>query len=88
MNTFAQLARGVSIAAAKSIDLRMMSYEYFAVFFAGAAAFGLTAFLGGVRKRGVVAAAMLNVLCGNLCIKNAAPSGAAETKSFVIRTAL
>ena len=66
MNTFEQLARGVSIAEAKSIDLRMMSYEYFAVFFAGAAAFGLTAFLGGVRKRGVVAAAMLNVLCGLL----------------------
>lgn len=44
----------------------MMSYEYIAVFFAGAAAFGLTAFLGGVRKRAAVAVMMLNVLFGLL----------------------
>ncbi len=44
----------------------MMSYEYFAVFFAGAAAFGLTVFLGGVRKRSAIAVLGVNVLFGLL----------------------
>ena len=64
MNTFDAFAAARFIVGGTGIYLHMMSYEYLAVFFAGAAAFGLTAFLGGVRKRGAIAVITLNILFG------------------------
>ena len=62
----------------------MMGYEYFAVFFAGAAAFGLTVFLGGLRKNSVVATLGLNVLCGLLyCVAEIAAGYSSALSCFI-----